>query len=76
MIAKPKPSNLVRATIHGTLWTYATTYSAKILVFISTIILARLLAQEDYGVAGYALVTMSFIAILQGLGHRTSVSLL
>ncbi len=68
MVAKPKPPNLIRATIHGTMWSYATTYSAKILVLISTVILARLLVQEDYGVAGYALVIMSFIEILQGLG--------
>jgi PST family polysaccharide transporter len=68
MLTEQKASNLVRATIQGTIWSYATTYSAKILVFISTVILARLLLQEDYGVAGYALVIMSFIEILEGLG--------
>ena len=68
MVTKQKSPDLVRATIQGTIWSYATTYSAKVLVFISTIILARLLVQEDYGVAGYALVIMSFIETLEGLG--------
>lgn len=68
MTPQRKSSDLVRATVHGTIWSYATTYSAKILVFLSTIILARLLIQEDYGVAGYALVIMSFIEVLEGLG--------
>ena len=68
MVTEQKSPNLIRATIHGTIWSYATTYSAKALVFISTVILARLLLQEDYGVAGYALVIISFIEILEGLG--------
>ena len=60
--------NLARATIHGTLWSYASKYSGKIMVFISTLILARLLLQDDFGVAGYALVTISFLEVMRGLG--------
>ena len=38
------------------------------MVFISTIILARLLVQEDFGVAGYALVVISFLDIMHDMG--------
>jgi O-antigen/teichoic acid export membrane protein len=59
---------LARATIRGTLWTYASHYSGKVMVFASTIILARLLLQEDFGVAGYALIVIGFLDILHDLG--------
>ncbi len=65
--------NLVSATLHGTFWLYAATYSGKILVFISTIILARLLAQEDFGLAGYALIVISFLDVLNDLGIGAAV---
>jgi lipopolysaccharide exporter len=57
-----------RATIHGTLWMYASFYSGRLVVFVSTIVLARLLSQEDYGVAGYALVFIAFLDVIGDLG--------
>ena len=65
--------NLVKATLHGTFWLYAATYSGKILVFISTVILARLLVQEDFGLAGYALIVISFLEVLGDLGIGAAV---
>ncbi len=65
--------NLVKATLHGTFWLYAATYSGKILVFISTVILARLLVQEDFGLAGYALIVISFLEVLNDLGIGSAV---
>jgi|JFJP01.1.fsa_nt_gi O-antigen/teichoic acid export membrane protein len=55
-----KPS-LANATVIGTFWVYLSSYSGKFLFFISTIILARLLSKDDFGVAGYALLLISFI---------------
>lgn len=60
--------NLTQATIQGTLWIYTSKYSGKFLVFISTIVLARLLLKEDFGIAGYALVIIGFLEVLEGLG--------
>ena len=60
--------DLARATIRGSIWVYTSYYSGKILVFISTIVLARLLSQDDFGVAGYAFVTISFLEVFAGLG--------
>jgi len=67
-ISKKMNANFARTTILGTLWTYAAHYSGKLMVFFSTIILARLLIQEDFGVAGYALVVINFLDVLNDLG--------
>ena len=61
-------SSFAKITIRGTFWTYISVYSGKLLVFISTIILARLLSKSDFGVVGYALVVTSFLDALNGLG--------
>lgn len=59
---------LARVTLRGTFWAYASFYSGKLMVFLSTVILARLLVKEDFGVAGYALVVISFLDVLSNLG--------
>jgi len=65
--------SLVRATVRGTFWEYLSRYSAKLFVFVSTTILARILSREDFGVAGYAIVAINFIEFLQGLGLRQAL---
>lgn len=60
--------NLKQAMVRGAFWAYTSNYSGKLLVFISTAVLARLLLKEDFGIAGYALVVMSFLEVLEGLG--------
>ena len=60
--------NLSTQTIRGAIWSYISRYSGKLLVFVTTFVLARLLIEEDYGVAGYALIVMSFLEVLRGLG--------
>src|SRR3712207_1397977 len=59
---------LAGVTIRGTMWVYLSTYSGKLLVFLSTVILARLLSKEDFGVAGYALVAISFLDVMSDMG--------
>lgn len=63
-----KNQHLAKATLRGAFWGYASNYSGKLLVFISTAILARLLLKEDFGVAGYALVVIGLLEVLEGLG--------
>ncbi len=68
-----KAGNLAATTLNGTLWSYASFFCGKLLVFISTIILARLLTQDDFGVMSYALVVMSFLDILSDFGIGQAV---
>lgn len=68
-----KAGNLKAATLTGTLWSYASFFCGKLLVLISTIILARLLSTDDFGVMSYALVVMSFLDILSDFGIGQAV---
>ena len=61
-------TSLINQAIRGTFWVYAANYSGKALVFLSTVILARLLTRADYGLAGYALVVIGFLDVLVDLG--------
>lgn len=59
---------LATATMRGSVWTSISRYGGKFLVFISTAILARLLSQEDFGVAGYDLIVIGFLDVLSDVG--------
>ena len=61
-------SNLTLVAVRGTFWTLAANYGGKVLVFLSTVVLAQLLTKEDFGVAGYALVVISFLEAFSDLG--------
>ncbi|MDK2979742.1 MAG: teichuronic acid exporter [Chloroflexota bacterium] len=61
-------SSFAKVTIRGTFWSYLSVYTGKFMVFISTIILARLLSKSDFGVVGYAFIVTSFLDALNGLG--------
>ncbi|MBP8001555.1 MAG: lipopolysaccharide biosynthesis protein [Chloroflexi bacterium] len=65
--------NLAKATFQGTMWEYTSQYTGRFLVFISTAILARLLIKEDFGIAGYALVVIGFLEIVEGLGIGSAI---
>ncbi|NMB90752.1 MAG: lipopolysaccharide biosynthesis protein, partial [Chloroflexi bacterium] len=65
--------NLAAETVQGTFWTYTATMGGKVLVFLTTIILARLLTKDDYGVVSYALVTISFLDVLSDMGIGPAV---
>lgn len=60
--------NLNKSIIQGAFWTYNAFYGSKFLVLISTIILARLLTKEDFGIVGYALLILSFMSVMEDLG--------
>jgi len=54
--------------IHGTAWRYVAFFSGKFMVFISTVVLARLLTKDDYGLVGYAVTAISFLDVISDLG--------
>jgi O-antigen/teichoic acid export membrane protein len=60
--------SLTSITLQGTFWAYVSTYGGKVLAFVTTAILARLLLKEDFGIAGYALIVIGFLETINGLG--------
>jgi PST family polysaccharide transporter len=45
-----------------------TFFGGKLMVFISTIVLARLLAKDDFGLVGYAITAISFLDVVSDFG--------
>lgn len=66
---KKKNTHVIKAT----LWAYASTYGGKFVVFLSTIVLARLLIKADFGLAGYALLVIKYLDVLSDLGIGTAI---
>ncbi len=53
--------SLAKKTVQGTMWAYASFSGGKVLIFISTIILARLLSPDDFGLMGFALLVIYYL---------------
>jgi O-antigen/teichoic acid export membrane protein len=62
------PKDLSRQAVQSTFWAYGSFVSGKLLVFISTIILARLLVPEHFGLMAYCLIAIQYLDILNGFG--------
>ncbi len=63
-----KVANPGQKAVSGIIWIYLAYYSGKFLVFLSTLVLARILSKDDFGVAGYALTVISFLDVAADLG--------
>jgi lipopolysaccharide exporter len=60
--------NFARVAIRGTAWQYVTFFGGKFMVFLSTIILARILSKDDFGLVGYAVTTTNFLDVISDFG--------
>ena len=61
-------SSLTQKTVKGFFWAYASFLGGKGLNFLTTIILARLLLPEEFGLIGYCLVVIQYVDILNSAG--------
>lgn len=59
---------LATRTIRGMAWAYGAYVGGRVLVLVSTAILARLLTPADFGVVAIALVFMTFLDAIRDLG--------
>jgi lipopolysaccharide exporter len=69
----PAPLNPKREFIRGAFWAVGTRWSIKALGFLNTVIMARLLMPEDYGVVAIAMLTVGFIYAFADLGVATAL---
>lgn len=60
--------SLGRKTARGIVWNYVSYGAGKLLTFVSTIILARLLAPEQFGVVAIALLAIGYLDVIGDLG--------
>lgn len=62
----------VRA-VHGMLWTYLSVAGSKLLVFFSTVVLARVLIPAEFGQVGFALLIISYMDTVGDLGVSSAL---
>ncbi len=65
---KETPQSITHKAIKSTKWVFLSTVISKIWQPVITIILARLLSPEDFGLLALAIVVTSIIALFQDLG--------
>ena len=66
-------STVTQKAIQGTFWSYLSYTSGKLLSFVTTIILARLLIPEDFGLLGYCMVAIQYLEVVNTLGMGTAL---
>jgi len=66
-------SDLTQKIVKGVFWSYISFIGGKGLTFLSTIILARLLLPEEFGLIGYCLVVIQYVDILNSAGIATAL---
>jgi len=66
--AGTRASDVATATLRGAGWRFASELSGKAMLFVSTIVLARLLDPDDFGVAAYALTLIAMFSAVPALG--------
>ena len=66
-------STLTQKTVRGVFWSYLSFLGGKGLNLISTIILARLLLPEQFGLIGYCLVVIQYVDIINSAGIDTAL---
>ena len=70
---KPTSSSLTQKTVKGVFWSYLSFLGGKGLNFLTTIILARLLLPEQFGLIGYCLIVIQYVDILNSAGIDTAL---
>lgn len=65
--------NPKRALLRGAAWTVGTRWGIKGIAFINTIIMARLILPEDYGVVAMAMLVVGLIQAMMDFGAATAI---
>jgi O-antigen/teichoic acid export membrane protein len=68
-----KPRSLTEKTVSGATWTGASSALTQAISLLGTLVLARLLTPEDYGLVGMARLAIGLIAIFRELGTTAAI---
>ena len=73
MIKSPLPDvydghQVAHKTAWGFIWNFSAYFLGKIIVLITTAILARMLAKSDFGLVAVAVVAINYLSVLKDLG--------
>jgi len=67
-------SSMGKGLLRGSMLSYGSFIISKGLVYLSTLALARLLAPRDFGLVGYALLSISLLDVMKDLGVTTALT--
>lgn len=70
---RAKAESLDRSLVHGLAWTSGAKWGGQLLSWASTLIVARLLTPEDYGLVGMAAIYLGLVTMLSEFGLGTTV---
>lgn len=73
MTIETENKGLSRIAIRGTGWYFFSFFSGKLMSFLTTVILARLLTKDDFGLVAYALTFISFLEVTNSFGIDLSL---
>ena len=59
---------IAQKTAWGLIWNFSAYFLGKLIVLITTAILARLLAKGDFGLVAVAVVAINYLSVLKDLG--------
>src|SRR5688572_17031622 len=59
---------IVLKTARGFIWNFSAYFLGKIVVLVTTAILARLLAKSDFGLVAVAVIAINYLSVLKDLG--------
>lgn len=65
--------DIARKAFKGVIWNYLTFASGKLVVFITTIILVRILLPEDFGLLAMGLIVLNYLDVLANFGIGTAI---
>lgn len=65
--------SIARATVKNTAWNYGTFVLSKSVIFFSTVILARILSPDDFGLLALASITVIYLDQLSDLGISSAL---
>jgi O-antigen/teichoic acid export membrane protein len=68
-----KPRSLTQKTVSGATWTGVSSALTQAISLLGTLVLARLLTPEDYGLVGMARLATGLIAIFRELGTTAAI---
>lgn len=66
-------TDISKEAVRGTMWVYLSFFSGKLLAFLSTIILTRVLGPENYGIMGYCLIAIQYLEVFNNVGMGTAL---
>lgn len=73
--ARPAPGSreLDRSLVHGMAWTGIMKWSGQVLTWVSTVLVARMLTPEDYGIVAMAMAFIGIVGMVSEFGVGSAV---